>query len=221
MKHNAIVCNIGHFDNEIDMAGLARSGATKMEIKPQVDLWTFPDGHSIIVLAEGRLVNLGCATGHPSFVMSCSFSNQVLAQVELFTKTADYPVGVYVLPKRLDEQVARAHLDALGVKLTRLDGRAGRVPGRRPRRPLQGRALPLLSPPCGAVRPGREGGRQPCYTPSVDRPCARAVSVPVLPPPGRACRAPDVPPTAVPAPGSAAVPAVLAFTGPGDACCWP
>ncbi len=118
MKHNAIVCNIGHFDNEIDMAGLARSGATKMEIKPQVDLWTFPDGHSIIVLAEGRLVNLGCATGHPSFVMSCSFSNQVLAQVELFTRTAEYPVGVYVLPKRLDEQVARAHLDALGVKLT-------------------------------------------------------------------------------------------------------
>jgi adenosylhomocysteinase len=120
MKHNAIVCNIGHFDNELDMAGLARSGATKMEIKPQVDLWTFPDGHSIIVLAEGRLVNLGCATGHPSFVMSCSFSNQVLAQVELFTRTADYPIGVYVLPKRLDEQVARAHLDALGVKLTRL-----------------------------------------------------------------------------------------------------
>ena len=120
MKHNAIVCNIGHFDNEIDMAGLARSGATKMEIKPQVDLWTFPDGHSIIVLAEGRLVNLGCATGHPSFVMSCSFSNQVLAQVELFTRTAEYPIGVYVLPKQLDEKVARAHLDALGVKLTLL-----------------------------------------------------------------------------------------------------
>jgi adenosylhomocysteinase len=120
MKHNAIVCNIGHFDTEVDMAGLARSGASKMEIKPQVDLWTFPDGHSIIVLAEGRLVNLGCATGHPSFVMSCSFSNQVLAQVELFTRTAEYPVGVYVLPKRLDEQVARAHLDALGVKLTHL-----------------------------------------------------------------------------------------------------
>jgi len=120
MKHNAIVCNIGHFDNEIDMAGLARGGASKMEIKPQVDLWSFPDGHSIIVLAEGRLVNLGCATGHPSFVMSCSFSNQVLAQVELFTKTADYPVGVYVLPKQLDERVALAHLDALGVKLTRL-----------------------------------------------------------------------------------------------------
>jgi adenosylhomocysteinase len=120
MKHNAIVCNIGHFDNEIDMAGLARSGAQKTEIKPQVDLWTFEDGHSIIVLAEGRLVNLGCATGHPSFVMSCSFSNQVLAQVELFNKTESYPVGVYVLPKRLDEQVARAHLDALGVKLTPL-----------------------------------------------------------------------------------------------------
>ena len=118
MKHNAIVCNIGHFDTEIDMAGLARSDAEKMEIKPQVDLWTFPDGHAIIVLAEGRLVNLGCATGHPSFVMSCSFSNQVLAQVELFTKTADYPLGVYVLPKKLDEMVARAHLDALGVKLT-------------------------------------------------------------------------------------------------------
>jgi adenosylhomocysteinase len=120
MKHNAIVCNIGHFDTEIDMAGLARSGATKMEIKPQVDLWTFPDGHSVIVLAEGRLVNLGCATGHPSFVMSCSFSNQVLAQVELFTRTAEYPIGVYVLPKQLDEKVARAHLDALGVKLSRL-----------------------------------------------------------------------------------------------------
>jgi adenosylhomocysteinase len=120
MKHNAIVCNIGHFDNEIDMAGLARSGARKMEIKPQVDLWTFPDGHSIIVLAEGRLVNLGCATGHPSFVMSCSFSNQVLAQIELYNKTEAYPVGVYVLPKKLDEQVARAHLDALGVKLTPL-----------------------------------------------------------------------------------------------------
>jgi adenosylhomocysteinase len=120
MKHNAIVCNIGHFDNEIDMAGLARSGARKLEIKPQVDLWTFDDGHSIIVLAEGRLVNLGCATGHPSFVMSCSFSNQVLAQVELFNRTDSYPVGVYVLPKHLDEQVARAHLDALGVRLTLL-----------------------------------------------------------------------------------------------------
>jgi adenosylhomocysteinase len=120
MKHNAIVCNIGHFDNEIDMAGLARSGATRTEIKPQVDLWTFPDGHAIIVLAEGRLVNLGCATGHPSFVMSCSFSNQVIAQVELFNNADKYPLGVYVLPKKLDEKVASLHLDALGVKLTRL-----------------------------------------------------------------------------------------------------
>jgi len=120
MKHNAIVCNIGHFDNEIDMAGLARSGATRMEIKPQVDLWTFPDGHAIIVLAEGRLVNLGCATGHPSYVMSCSFSNQVLAQLELFNNRDKYAVGVFVLPKKLDEKVARLHLDALGVKLTKL-----------------------------------------------------------------------------------------------------
>ncbi|MEY4365480.1 MAG: hypothetical protein RLZZ305_824 [Actinomycetota bacterium] len=120
MKHNAIVCNIGHFDNEIDMAGLARSGASRDELKPGTDLWTFPDGHSVIVLAEGRLVNLGCATGHPSFVMSCSFSNQVIAQIELFNNLENYPTGVYVLPKHLDEQVARAHLDALGVKLTRL-----------------------------------------------------------------------------------------------------
>ncbi|HTN78106.1 MAG TPA: adenosylhomocysteinase [Acidimicrobiales bacterium] len=122
MKYNAIVCNIGHFDNEIDMAGLARfPGVERLTIKPQVDLWTFPDGHSIIVLAEGRLVNLGCATGHPSFVMSCSFSNQVLAQIELFNHRDRYPIGVYVLPKHLDENVARLHLDALGVKLTKLD----------------------------------------------------------------------------------------------------
>jgi adenosylhomocysteinase len=121
MKHNAIVCNIGHFDNEIDMAGLARyPGIEKLNIKPQVDLWTFPDGHGILVLAEGRLVNLGCATGHPSFVMSCSFSNQVLAQVELFTQRDDYPVDVYILPKKLDEKVAALHLDALDVKLTKL-----------------------------------------------------------------------------------------------------
>ncbi len=121
MKNNAIVCNIGHFDNEIDMAGLAAApGIVRTEVKPQVDLWTFPDGHSVIVLAEGRLVNLGCATGHPSFVMSCSFSNQVLAQVELFTGAGEYPVGVYTLPKLLDERVARLHLDALGVHLTTL-----------------------------------------------------------------------------------------------------
>jgi adenosylhomocysteinase len=120
MKHNAIVCNIGHFDSEIDMSGLARSGATRDELKPGTDLWTFDDGHAIIVLAEGRLVNLGCATGHPSFVMSCSFSNQVIAQMELFANTDQYPLGVYVLPKKLDEKVARLHLDALGVKLTKL-----------------------------------------------------------------------------------------------------
>jgi adenosylhomocysteinase len=121
MKHNAIVANIGHFDNEIDMAGLARmSDVRKVEIKPQVHEFVFPDGHSVIVLAEGRLVNLGCATGHPSFVMSMSFTNQVLAQIELFTRTDQYPLGVHVLPKALDERVARLHLDALGVKLSRL-----------------------------------------------------------------------------------------------------
>ncbi|MEJ7561373.1 MAG: adenosylhomocysteinase [Ilumatobacteraceae bacterium] len=120
MKHNAIVCNIGHFDNEMDMSGLARSGATRDELKAGTDLWTFDDGHAVIILAEGRLVNLGCATGHPSFVMSCSFSNQVIAQIELFGNTATYPLGVHVLPKHLDEKVARLHLDALGVKLTKL-----------------------------------------------------------------------------------------------------
>ncbi len=121
MKHNAIVGNIGHFDNEIDIAGLNRmSDVQKVEIKPQVHEYVFPDGHSVIMLAEGRLLNLGCATGHPSFVMSCSFSNQVVAQIELFNKTANYPLGVHVLPKVLDEKVARAHLDALGVKLTTL-----------------------------------------------------------------------------------------------------
>ena len=120
MKHNAIVCNIGHFDNEIDMAGLSRSNATRDELKPGTDLWSFPDGHSVIVLAEGRLVNLGCATGHPSFVMSCSFSNQVIAQIELFNNLENYPTGVYVLPKHLDEKVARLHLEKLGVKLTKL-----------------------------------------------------------------------------------------------------
>ena len=119
MKHQAIVGNIGHFDNEIDMAGLARiPGIVKDEIKPQVHQWIFEDGKKIIVLSEGRLLNLGNATGHPSFVMSNSFTNQVLAQIELFTKVEDYPVGVYVLPKHLDEEVARLHLDALGVELT-------------------------------------------------------------------------------------------------------
>jgi adenosylhomocysteinase len=121
MKHQAIVGNIGHFDNEIDMAGLTRlPGVQRINIKPQVDEWTFPDGHGVIILSEGRLLNLGNATGHPSFVMSNSFTNQVIAQVELFTKTADYPLGVHVLPKHLDEKVARLHLDALGVRLTAL-----------------------------------------------------------------------------------------------------
>ena len=121
MKHQAIVGNIGHFDNEIDMAGLAKiPGIVKEEVKPQVHTWTFPDGHSIIVLAEGRLMNLGCATGHPSYVMSSSFANQTIAQIELFTQTAKYPVGVYTLPKHLDEKVARLQLKKLNAQLTTL-----------------------------------------------------------------------------------------------------
>jgi adenosylhomocysteinase len=121
MKHQAIVGNIGHFDNEIDMAGLAKlPGVERVNIKPQVDEWVFPDGHAIIVLSEGRLLNLGNATGHPSFVMSNSFSNQTIAQIELFTKHAEYAKQVYTLPKHLDEKVARTHLDALGVRLTEL-----------------------------------------------------------------------------------------------------
>jgi len=124
MKNNAIVGNIGHFDNEIDMAGLESfKGIKRLNIKPQVDKWTFPSGTSIIILAEGRLLNLGCATGHPSFVMSCSFTNQVVAQIELWTKrhNDEYEVGkVYTLPKHLDEKVARLHLKKLGVKLTKL-----------------------------------------------------------------------------------------------------
>ncbi len=121
MKHLAIVANIGHFDNEIDMAGLAGlPGVERVNVKPQVDEWRFADGHSVIVLSEGRLMNLGNATGHPSFVMSSSFANQTIAQVELFTKPDAFPLGVHVLPKHLDEKVARLHLDALGVHLTQL-----------------------------------------------------------------------------------------------------
>jgi adenosylhomocysteinase len=121
MKHLAIVGNVGHFDTEIDMAGLAAvPGIVRSRIKPQVDEWTFPDGHSVIVLSEGRLMNLGNATGHPSFVMSASFANQVLAQLELWTAPGQYPPGVHMLPKHLDEEVARLHLDALGVQLTEL-----------------------------------------------------------------------------------------------------
>jgi adenosylhomocysteinase len=121
MKHQAIVGNIGHFDNEIDIAGLARvAGIEKINIKPQVDEWVFPDGHAILMLSEGRLLNLGNATGHPSFVMSNSFTNQVMAQIELYTKNEQYERAVHVLPKHLDEKVARLHLDALSVKLTEL-----------------------------------------------------------------------------------------------------
>ncbi|HEX8170735.1 MAG TPA: adenosylhomocysteinase [Thermoanaerobaculia bacterium] len=121
MKHNAIVSNIGHFDNEIDMAGLKKvSGVRRVNIKPQYDEWVFPDGHSVLILAEGRLMNLGCATGHPSFVMSASFTNQVLAQLSLWKNEGDYGREVYVLPKKLDEEVARLHLAHLGVELTTL-----------------------------------------------------------------------------------------------------
>ncbi|HEX2717078.1 MAG TPA: adenosylhomocysteinase, partial [Gemmatimonadaceae bacterium] len=120
MKDKAIVGNIGHFDNEIDMAGLKKKGITRINIKPQYDEFVFPDGHSVMILAEGRLLNLGCATGHPSFVMSASFTNQVMAQIELFTNTKAYEKKVYILPKHLDEKVARLHLDKLGVKLTKL-----------------------------------------------------------------------------------------------------
>jgi adenosylhomocysteinase len=121
MKDQAIVCNIGHFDNEIQVDALKTwPGIEHTPIKPQVDLFTFPDGHSVILLAEGRLVNLGCATGHPSFVMSNSFTNQVLAQIALWTEPENYPLGVHVLPKKLDEEVARLHLEQLGGKLTKL-----------------------------------------------------------------------------------------------------
>ena len=121
MKDNAIVGNIGHFDNEIDMAGLKGvPGIRRIPIKPQYDEWRFADGHSVLVLAEGRLLNLGCATGHPSFVMSASFTNQVLAQLALHANRGEYEKKVYMLPKHLDEKVARLHLDALGVRLTEL-----------------------------------------------------------------------------------------------------
>jgi adenosylhomocysteinase len=121
MKDQAIVCNIGHFDNEIQMDRLNGDKAVKkLNIKPQVDKYTFPDGHEIFVLAEGRLVNLGCATGHPSFVMSNSFANQTLAQLDLWKNKDVYKVGVYTLPKKLDEEVARLHLEKIGVKLTKL-----------------------------------------------------------------------------------------------------
>ena len=153
MKHQAIVGNIGHFDNEIDIAGLERSGAERDVIKPQVDEWTFPDGHSIIVLSEGRLLNLGNATGHPSFVMSNSFTNQTIAQIELFSKNDEYEKRVYVLPKHLDEKVARLHLDALGVSLTELSADQAAYIGVPVEGPVQARPLPVL-----AANPRTPGG---------------------------------------------------------------
>jgi adenosylhomocysteinase len=130
MKDQAIVCNIGHFDNEIQMEPLnAYKGAIKTNIKPQVDKYTFENGNSIFILAEGRLVNLGCATGHPSFVMSASFSNQTLAQLDLWAKRDEYKVGIYILPKKLDEEVARLHLEKIGVKLTTLSEKQAKYLG--------------------------------------------------------------------------------------------
>ena len=162
MKHQAIVGNIGHFDNEIDMAGLAKlDGIERVEVKPQVHEWRFKDGHTIIVLSEGRLLNLGNATGHPSFVMSNSFTNQTIAQIELFTKTSDYDKKVYVLPKHLDEKVARLHLDALGVRLTELTPEQAVVHRRAGRGPLQAGPLSLLSPRPGLARIEWADGQMP------------------------------------------------------------
>ncbi len=145
MKHQAIVGNIGHFDNEIDMAGLMKiDGVERVNIKPQVDKWVFPDGHAVIILSEGRLLNLGNATGHPSFVMSNSFTNQTMAQMELFNNASQYENKVYVLPKHLDEKVARLHLDALGVRLTTLTKEQAEYIGVSGGRPVQAGHLPLL-----------------------------------------------------------------------------
>jgi adenosylhomocysteinase len=138
MKDKAIVGNIGHFDNEIDMAGLKRMpGVERVNIKPQYDEFVFPDGHSVLVLAEGRLLNLGCATGHPSFVMSNSFTNQTLAQIELATNRAQYGKKVYVLPKHLDEKVAALHLEQIGARLTRLTKRQAAYLGIPPAGPFK------------------------------------------------------------------------------------
>jgi adenosylhomocysteinase len=138
MKDKAIVGNIGHFDNEIDMAGLKKEpGIQRINIKPQYDEWRFADGHSVMVLAEGRLLNLGCATGHPSFVMSSSFTNQVMAQIELYGNAERYEKKVYVLPKQLDEKVARLHLEKLGVKLTKLSADQAAYIGVKPEGPFK------------------------------------------------------------------------------------
>ena len=145
MKDRAIVCNIGHFDSEIQIEALRNYPWE--EVKPQVDAVVFPDGKRLIVLAKGRLVNLGCATGHPSFVMSASFTNQVLAQIELFTNHGQYDNKVYVLPKHLDEKVAALHLDRLGVKLTALSAALANYLNPSPLWPIQARALPVLRLP--------------------------------------------------------------------------
>jgi adenosylhomocysteinase len=138
MKDGAIIGNIGHFDNEIDMAGLKKfPGVVRTNIKPQFDKWTFPDGHSVLLLAEGRLLNLGCATGHPSFVMSNSFTNQTIAQIELAERGEQYGKKVYTLPKHLDEKVARLHLEQIGVKLTRLTPKQAAYIGVSPKGPFK------------------------------------------------------------------------------------
>ena len=152
MKDMAIVCNIGHFDNEIQVSALRNY--KWHNVKPQVDMIEFPDGKRMLLLSEGRLVNLGNATGHPSFVMSASFSNQVLAQIELWTRPGEYQNKVYVLPKHLDEKVAALHLAKLGVELTRLTDEQAAYIGVAPRRPVQGRALPVLS---GSAQPSPRG----------------------------------------------------------------
>ena len=152
MKNNAIVCNIGHFDNEIDVASLKQYKWEK--IKPQVDHVIFPDGKRIILLAEGRLVNLGCGTGHPTYVMSSSFANQVLAQIELCTNTEKYPVGVYVLPKQLDEKVARLQLKKLNAMLTELTDEQAKYIGVPKEGPVQARPLPLLGDRSAPARAG-------------------------------------------------------------------
>ncbi len=161
MKSGAIVCNIGHFDSEIQIAALREY--TWENVKPQVDEVVFPDGKRLIVLAEGRLVNLACATGHPSFVMSTSFSNQTIAQIELWQHADRYENKVYVLPKHLDEEVAALHLEKLGAKLTKLTPGAGRVHRRHARGPVQARSLSLLD---RSRQPGRLGrpGAQACGT---------------------------------------------------------
>ena len=185
MKHNAVLGNIGHFDNEIDIAGLtATPGVERITIKPQVDQWVFPDGKAIVVLSEGRLLNLGNATGHPSFVMSASFTNQTIAQIELFTRTETYPIGVHVLPKHLDEKVARLHVDALGAKLTDAAPRAGRVHRRARRGAVQARPLPLLGPgeqPTAPALRAAARGRHVRHAESMGRRVGSAARVARLP----------------------------------------